>query len=78
MMNDEEISKILKKLENPNCPLINPFSLEILGKWKDGWHKTHMPKKNGNGYKIFLKVLIKDNKVIEAYRREDGKMKQVK
>jgi hypothetical protein len=38
-----------------------------------------MPKKNGDGYKTYLKVLVKNNEVIEGYRRnEDGEMVQIK
>lgn len=76
MSKEDRIAEFIKNSKDPDYPRINPFTLETHGKWKDGWHKQYIPKKGGK--RLFLKILVKDNTVIEAYRRKNGEMIQVK
>ena len=78
MSKETRISDFIEKTKDPDYPMVNPFTLTLYGKWKDGWHQKYITTYSGNDKHLFYKILIEDNKIIEAWRREDGKLIQVR
>jgi hypothetical protein len=54
----------VSKKEFDKIPKLNPFSMELLGNWKDGEHIVH----DVMNLKIYRKLIVKDGKVVKVWK----------
>jgi hypothetical protein len=58
----------VSKEELDKLPMLNPFSMQLLGNWDDGEHIAHEIM----SLKIYRKLIVKDGNVVKVWKVNDN------